>query len=304
VELAGAADAPEVLATALIYLDIAELTAGFAGDGAHARRALDILQRLGDQPWLEARALNQLGIRAYFAGRWSEAVTHYSGSRDACERSGDRWTAAVESANIAEVLADQGHLTDAEPALEEALATYRAAGTATFIADGTRILGRLASRRGDTARTWQLLATARDIYAANGEALQVLLTEAILAESLVRAGDLHAAAELAERVLAGAAGLSGRHLVAPLALRVLGVSLAALDREPERAREALRNSIDLARRHDVRYELALSQQALSHLWPGDMSDAELTERDTLFGELGVVEAARRLLPAGLPEARV
>jgi class 3 adenylate cyclase/predicted ATPase len=305
VELAEAADAPDVLATALLYLDIAELTAGFAGDGSHARRALDEIRRqFDDLPWLEARALNQLGIRAYFAGRWSEAVTYYSESRAACERAGDQWTAAVESANIAEVLADQGHLADAEPVLDEALETYRASGTPTFIADGTRILGRLASRRGDPMQSKQLLAAARDIYAADGESLQVVLTDAILAESLLRAGEAEATVELAERVLATVAALPGRHLVAPLAQRVLGVALAALGREPSRAREALRDSVELARRHNASYELALSLQAISDLWPGEVTGAELVERDTLFDELGVIEAARRLPFGRLPEARV
>jgi class 3 adenylate cyclase/tetratricopeptide (TPR) repeat protein len=304
VELAGAAGAPEVLATALLYLDIAELTAGFAGDGSHARRALDIQRRLGEQPWLQARALNQLGIRAYFAGHWTESVTYYADSRDACERAGDSWTAAVESANIAEVLADQGHLSQAEPILEEALETYRAAATPTFVADGTRILGRLAARRGDAARSRQLLAAARGIYAADGEVLQTVLTDAIAAESLLRAGEPQDAAELAERVLASAAGLPGRHLVVPLAKRVLGVALSTLGTEPERAVASLRDSIDLARLHDARYELALSLQALSDLWPANVSGAELVERDTLFDELGVIAAARRLQPVGLPEARV
>jgi predicted ATPase/class 3 adenylate cyclase len=304
VELAEAADAPDVLAMALLYLDIAEVSAGLAGDGSHARRALEIQRQLGDQPWLEARALNQLGIRAYFAGRWAEAVTDYSDSRAACERAGDRWTAAVESANIAEVLADQGHLTEAELALEEALQTYRAAGTPSFIADGTRILGRLAARRGAPELSRELLGVARGIYEAGGELLQVVLTDAILAESLLRAGEPQAAVAIAERVLATTAGIPGRHLVAPLAQRVLGVALCVLGSEPARARQALRHSVELARRHDARYELAVSLQAVSDLWPEEVTDAELIERDTLFDDLGVIPAARRLLPADLPEARV
>lgn len=298
VQRAGAADAPDVLANALLYLDIAELTAGMSGDGSHARRALEIQRSIGEDPWLEARALNQLGIRAYFAGRWSEAVEFYSDSRRACERAGDRWTAAVESANIAEVLADQGHLEDAEPILQEALQTYRAAGTPTFVADGTRLLGRLAGRRGDPALSRQLLAVARGIYESDGESLQVVLTDAILAESLLRAGEPEAAAKLAQRVLAIAENLPGRHLVAPLAHRVLGVGLRAAGIDAEEARLALQQSIDLARRHDARYELALSLQAVSDLWPTDLSDSELTELDELFGELGVESSARRLLIAG------
>jgi predicted ATPase/class 3 adenylate cyclase len=304
VKLATDAAAPDVLANALLYLDIAELTAGMSGDGSHARRALEIQMEIGDNPWLEARALNQLGIRAYFAGSWSEAVELYSASRDACERAGDRWTAAVESANIAEVLADQGHLADAEPVLQDALETYRAAGTRTFVADGTRLLGRLAARRGDPVLSQQLLAVARGIYESDGEALQVNLTDAILAESLLGAGEPGAAAELARRVLNNANALPGRHLVVPLAQRVLGVALRAMGMDPAHARKALEDSIDLARRHDSRYELALSLQVVSDLWPTDVTDAELTERDGLFRELGVIDTARRTLLGDLPEARV
>jgi tetratricopeptide (TPR) repeat protein len=304
VELAGDADAPDVLANALLYLDIAELTVGMSGDGSHARRALEIQKDIGDNPWLEARALNQLGIRAYFAGRWSEAVSYYSDSRAACERAGDGWTAAVESANIAEVLADQGYLADAEPVLQEALETYRAAGTPTFVADGTRLLGRLAARRGDPSLSRQLLAVARGIYESDGESLQVVLTDAVLAESLLRAGEPDAAAELARRVLANASALPGRHMVMPLAQRVLGVALRALGMDEGQARQALEESIELARRHDSRYELALSLQALSDLWPTEVDDSGRAERDSLFGELGVIESARRIMRVDLPEARV
>jgi len=297
VELALGAEAMDVMATALVYLDHAEITAAVAGDGLHGRLALEILRRIGDQPWLEARALNLLGIRAYYAGHWTESVAYYTDSRSACERAGDRWTAAVESANIAEVLADQGHLTEAEPVLEEALETYHAAGTSAFIADGTRIMGRLAARGGDAPRSRELLGAARDIYAANGEALQMVLTDAIVAESLLLTGDASTAARVAEQTLADAAALPGRHLVAPLALRVLAVSLMALGGDAARARQALRDSIELSHVHGARYELALSLQAASDLWPDDVTDAELAERDALFGELGVIEAGRRLLPA-------
>jgi tetratricopeptide (TPR) repeat protein len=303
VSLAEQAHARDVLANALLYLDIASLTTGGSGDGEHARRAIEIARRLGDQPWLEARALNQLGIRAYYAGRWSECVAAYADSRTACERAGDRWTAAVEAANIAEVLADQGRLAEAEPMLEEALDTYRAAGTAAFIADGTRILGRLASRRGDAVRAAALLAEARAIYAGGGESLQVVLTDAMVAESHARAGDFAAAASLSLLVVNAASSLPGRHLVLPLAMRVLAVSLYDLG-DDAGAQQALRDSVAIAREHRAAYELALSLQAMSDLWPSTTTIAELSERDALFRELGVVDDARRMLAAGLPEARV
>ncbi len=298
VRLAGSAGAPEVLATALVYLDIAELTAGRSGGSEHASRALDIIRGLGDQPWLEARALNQLGIRAYFAGRWSEAVDYYAQSCEACRRAGDEWTAAVGAGNIAEVLADQGRLEQAEPILEEALRTYRAAGTPTFIGYGTMLLGKLAARRGDHERAQTLLETARGLWASDGEALQVLQSEAVLAESRLIAGDLGGASAMAQQVLAASTGIPGGELVVPLLRRVLGLAEALRGGDSSLAKEHLQTSVDVARRRGSSYDLALSLQAMADLWPE--LDPELRrESSELFEQLGVVEAGRRAGQPGL-----
>ncbi|HET6914554.1 MAG TPA: adenylate/guanylate cyclase domain-containing protein [Acidimicrobiales bacterium] len=288
------ANAPDVLVNTLLHLDIAELAAGVPGDG-HAARALSIQKTLGDDPWLEARAFNQLGMRAYFGGHWSNAVRYYSESRDACNRAGDTWAAAVTSANIAEVLADQGYLADAQPILEEALETLRAAGVPSAVAEYTRILGRLVSRQGDNEQSQKLLGAARNIYESVGEFLQAMLTDAVIAEALLFAGEAELAADLARRVLANTSNLPGRHLVAPLAQRVLAASLRSLDVDLTQARHALQESIVLARQHHLRYELALSLQAVSDLWPSDVSEAEAAERDALFRDLGIRESARRLV---------
>jgi class 3 adenylate cyclase/predicted ATPase len=297
VGLAGRAQAADVLATSLVYLDIAELTAGIPEDRGHAERALRIQGRLRNDPWLEARALNQLGIRAYFAGRWSDAAGFYEASRAACERAGDAWTAALESANLAEILADQGHLEEARPILEEVLETCRAAGTRTFVADGTRLLGRLASRRGDPERAGQLLDAAREIYEADGEALQVQLTDAVGAEARLVSGDPAGSVELARRVIDAVSSLPGRHLVLPLALRTLGVGSALLGGRPADARRAVEESAAIASRHGARFELALSLQVIGDLWPGELGEERRARCDALFAELGVLDTARRLVPA-------
>jgi class 3 adenylate cyclase/tetratricopeptide (TPR) repeat protein len=296
VELARSAAAPDVMATALMFLDEAEATLGMAGDGEHARQALEIVRELGNQPWLEARALNQLGIRAYFAGRWPEAVTYYTDSRAACERAGDQWTAASESLNIGEVLSDQGRLVEAEPLLEEALRTYRAAGTPSFIALGTMLLGRLSARKGELGRARSLLEAARRIYAAHGEALGALQADAILAETCLLGGELSAAADQAKDALRESARLPAGELWAPLLLRVLGLAEASQDRAPTSGREHLERSVAVARARGSRHEIALSLQAIADLWPGTVAPELAAERASLFEQLGIVDAARRLCP--------
>lgn len=289
VALAERAD-PEVLVTALLHLDIAELTLGLPSQGEHVQRAVQVLTQAGGLPWLEARALNQLGIRAYFAGRWEEAVRHYGESRAACERAGDQWTAAVESANIAEVLSDQGYLAQAQVALDEALQTYRAAGTRAFVADGTRLLGRLAARQGDLDRAEEMLRAARAIYAEDGELLQSVHTDALLAEARLLCGDVETALHRALLALDEVAALPGRGMLLPLLLRVAGVARVRLG-DTEGGLRELDRSIDEARERDAAYELALSLRARADL--ADQPVPALShEAEELFARLGLLTEAR------------
>jgi class 3 adenylate cyclase/tetratricopeptide (TPR) repeat protein len=292
--LAEEADAPDVLITALVELDMAELASGVDSSGDHASRALDIQAATGRNPWLEARALNQLGIRAYYAGRWSDSVDLYRRSADACHRAGDSWTAAIENGNIAEVLADQGYFEQARPMLEEVLGVFQAAGTPSFIAEGSRILGRLASRQGHTEKAGHLLEEARRIFAGDGEPLQVQLTDAIMSESFLLAGQTDAAAELSEKVVSDVNGAPWRHLVVPLAGRVLA---ASCDRagDQERARRALDQALEVARERRLRYDVAMALQLRSDLWPESVAGDETAEMDQLFAGLGVTEAGRHTL---------
>jgi class 3 adenylate cyclase/tetratricopeptide (TPR) repeat protein len=286
VALAEGSGAADTLATALLYLDIAELTVGMQGDGQYAKRALATVCAAGGNPWMEARALNQLGVRKYFDGRWDDAVRHYENSRRACERAGDSWTAAVESANIAEVLSDQGHLAEARAPMEQALQTYRAAGTHAFVADGTRLLGRLAARQGELDRAELLLTTARVVFAEDGETLEVIHTDAMLAEAALVAGDHETALARAGTALAEAAGLPGRGLVTPLLHRVLGLAWSGLG-DRRAALDALRTSIAEARGRSASYELALSLRALAELSPDPEPEVE-AEAAALAARLGLV----------------
>jgi tetratricopeptide (TPR) repeat protein len=218
-------------------------------------------------------------------------VRHYENSRRACERAGDSWTAAVASANIAEVLSDQGHLAEARAPLEQALQTYRAAGTPAFVADGTRLLGRLATRQGEHDRAELLLASARALFAEEGETLEVIHTDAMLAEAALMAGDHETALARSGTALAEAAGLPGRGLVTPLLHRVLGLAWSGLG-DRRAALDDLRTSIAEARGRSATYELALSLRALAELSPDPEPDV-VAEATALAERLGLVADAAR-----------
>ena len=301
-ELAQSAGAREVEASILLQLDYAQLSVGGGGDGEQARLALEILREVGRQPWLEGRALNVLGIRAYFAGQWSEAATYYAEARSAVERAGDRWGAAIYSGNVAEILSDQGHLAEAEDVLTAVLPVYRAAGTPSFIAFGTLLLGRLAARRGQPERARSLLEEAARRYSSDGEALRVVHAKALLAEASLLAGAPHDAVDQASRVINEANKLSGRDVVVPLLLRVRGVGEALSGTDGGLGQQHVEHSAEVARARNAPYELALSLQAMADLWPASVPDGLQAEKDALFEQLGVLPAARSLRPIRAKEA--
>ena len=292
--LARSAEARDVEAQALLILDQAELTVG-SGDGERARAALQILRDVGGQLWLEGRALNEIGIRAYFAGRWSEAAKCYADARSAWQKAGDQWTAAMTAGNIAEILSDQGRLAEAEDILTETMRTFRAARTPSFIAYAALLLGRVAARRGQYERARASLEEAQDLFEADGEALEVVHARAVLAESHLLAGDVEAARSLASETLSDAAKLAGRDLVLPLLLRVLAVAEVSARGDRALARQHLERSIDVARTREHPYELALSLQAMASLWPEALTDGLTATKDALLEQLGVLPAARSAL---------
>jgi class 3 adenylate cyclase/tetratricopeptide (TPR) repeat protein len=293
VTAAEAAEAMDVLATALAHLDSVEVAIGFASDGTHARRALDLVRDLGDNPWLEARVLNSLGYRAYFAGRWPEAVMYYRDSEAAFEKAGDSWAASLESANLAEVRSDQGFLREAEPLLEEALRTSRAAGTQAFSGLNSRLLGRVATRLGDYARGESLFRAARQACASEGDTLEALYADAFLAECYYLSGAVESSLELATRALGEAAKVPGGDMVIPMLQRVRALAITDLG-DCQTGTDVLKISIDSARKINLPYELGMSLQALVDISSEDASEEMRDECDELFEILGVLEAARHL----------
>ena len=285
-------DAPDVLADALVWLDACLLRLGQGEDGADALRGLQLWLQVGDQPWHEGRTLNALGIRAYFAGRWDDAVELYGQSQLACERAGDAFTAAVESANRAEVLSDQGHLALAEPLLRDALRVWRASSAPSFIAFGHSQLGRLAARAGRYDEALRLLAEARETYVADGEQAEIVETDARVAECLLLAGRPGDALEAVDRVLAAVPPARQEEL-GQLALlrRVRALALAAQGRTDDGI-AGLEESVATARTRGATYELALGLRALLDLHASvgaPTPDGVAEEQAALFAGLGIVD---------------
>ena len=296
VEAAEASGAREALAQAFIVLDWAYATRGRLDEAVYSRQALPIYEELGNLE-RQASTLNNLGQIAYYQGRWSESVDFSERAQHAWERAGDRWSASFAVVNRAEVLIDQGRLTEAEPLVKESLRIARASKSGSRIAEMARYYGTLMARLGRFAEARPLLAEAREEFEQAGERSEVLVTEARIAESLVFEDVPGEALDLARSTLARARTFEGAFALVPTLERVRGLALLQLGRMAE-ARAALTESLDGARRDHADYDAALALDALAAVdrLAGEPSGPVERERDAIFARLGVVATPRIPLP--------
>ena len=276
------------LAHALFLLDNAYTDLGRPFSGELSARAAEIYERHGDDANL-GKALNNMGIAAYYAGRWDEAHALYRRSREAKERAGDVVRAATGANNEAEILLEQGHLDQAEALLREALRVWSAAGYQLGTALATSNLGRLQALAGRLAEAAALLDEARERFDAIGARGFVLETDARRAELLLLAGDPSGAGRLARRTRERLHAEGGVQVLQASLGRIEALALVAEQRAAE-AGPVIASGIDVARALDARYELGLSllvQASVERALGRDGAAAEAEASATLDG-LGLV----------------
>ena len=238
-----------------------------------AFRALTIFEELGDLVG-QGNVLNNLGIGAYYRGKWVASLEHYERSREARTRSGDVIGAATEENNIAEVLSDQGDLEAARSLFESARATWLAAGYRVGAALATSNLGRLEARAGKVQRGRELLEEALGEFREIRSPVFVAETQVRLNECQVLEGDFEAALATSRELLAGFRGRPGLEQVEQMTLRFLGAAagLAVLvggsgasGAKPGESGQALDNAIERANALEAPHELALALATRSAL---------------------------------------
>jgi tetratricopeptide (TPR) repeat protein len=273
------------LAQASYVLDTALTYDGEVVSGEHFRRALEIYERLEDLD-RQAAVLNNMGIAAYWAGRWSDAVDLYRRGAVASDAAGDAGNAAFGEGNIGEVLSDQGRIEEAEQALRRARRIFRGTGHDWNVAYVDALLGRAALRRGDAAEACRLLDDAIAGFSALGVVGDAAWAQALRAEAALYVGEAPDALRRADRLLLEQAG-TGR--LAPLLHRVRGLALAQQGRRAA-AEGALGASMAEARLQHDDYEVALTLDALIALQSsaGARADGgQVKERDAILQRLDV-----------------
>jgi class 3 adenylate cyclase/tetratricopeptide (TPR) repeat protein len=285
-ELAGDKDA---LAHAYTLLESAFVNLGMWENAVYSGRALGLYEELGDL-WGQGVVLNNLGARAYFEGRWNEAVDLYERGREAWDKIGDAVNAAIGTVNAGEILSDQGRLDEAEPMFRKALRVWKAAGDRSSVAYALSNLGRLAYRRGNFDEALEVLAEAHDDFIATGADADALEAEARIAECELLAGRTVEALQRVESLLERTPASHGQS--GPLTAMLYRLKGSALLQacDLDGAREALDQSLHVARSRNARFDIALTLGALSDLAAAEGGDAEPyeSERRTILAGLGVL----------------
>jgi class 3 adenylate cyclase/tetratricopeptide (TPR) repeat protein len=274
------------LAQAWYALDWALVELGRPEQATNSWRALEIYRRLGD-PEHESTVLNNLGMFAYFQGRWGDAVDLYRKSGACSERAGKPGNVARTDCNVGEVLSDQGHLDEAAGHLERARLTWTATGDRQSVAFINVLLGRLASRRGHFHEALPLLETAMAELRRFGIAAYADFAQALIAEAEAFAGDPSRALQGARQAAEG----SDRNV--PLVRRVAGIALARLDLGDE-AEAELKSALEAARERGAEYDFAATADVLDAL--GRASPELCHQRDEILGRLNVQQLPTPRLP--------
>jgi class 3 adenylate cyclase/tetratricopeptide (TPR) repeat protein len=283
-----AAPGPELPALAHAYylMHLAYTSLDSPEKGALRGLALPIYEELGDLLG-QANVLNNLGIDAYYDGRWDESLTLYRRSKELRERIGDVVGVATITSNIGEIKSDQGHLGPAEQAFQETLEVCERAGYRYMAALATSNLGRVEARQGRFDEAKQLLVKALAEFHEIKAGSFVLETKARLAERAALAGEPDEAIHQADETLRALAETGSAPTILAMLHRVRGYALVQLD-DADGAQQCYEESIRVARENGRTYELALSLDALAQLRSRDGSDAEAAEASELFDALGIV----------------
>jgi class 3 adenylate cyclase/tetratricopeptide (TPR) repeat protein len=303
VERALATDELGALAHAYYLLHLAYTSAGDPNRVAFRGLALPIYEEVGDLLG-QANVLNNLGIDAYYEGRWEEALDLYGRSQAARNRIGDVVGAATIANNIAEIKSDQGHYEEAEGLFTEARDVCARAGSRFLAALAESNLGRLAARTGRFDDAEELLRRALTEFEDLNARSFIVETKARLAEKAVLAGDSAEALRRVDETLAAADEPAGA-VVSAMLHRLRGYALMQTRALDEAAQEldVSMGSASADEDSDAEaesYELALTLEANGRLSAlrGEADNGARERSEEIFSRLGVIARTAAPLPAG------
>ena len=265
------------LAHACYALDWALVECGQRDQATHSWRALELYQQLGD-PEHESAVLNNLGMFAYFDGRWDDAVALYERAAECSDRAGRPADRALTDCNVGEILSDQGRFVEADAHLQRARRVWSATGERQAVAFVDVLLVRLAVRRGPCPDGVRRLEAAADELRRSRVDAYAGFAQALVAEAHAFSGEAPRALQIARRELT----MTDRHR--PLLERVSGIALARLGRVEE-AEAQLRCALASAQEERADYEVAATIGVLEAI--GAAGEDMLRDRNEIVERLKI-----------------
>jgi class 3 adenylate cyclase/tetratricopeptide (TPR) repeat protein len=296
--LAEASGERSALAHAYQQLDWAHSELGKAASADYSEQAVAIYEELGDERG-RANSLNQMGVKAYWQGRWDDAVVLYERSAEAGRRAGALVENAIFINNIGEIRSDQGHLDEAEALLQEAHSLWTGGGWRIGSGWAMSNLGRVASRSGRLDEAATRLRQALELFETIKAGAMLLETEAREVERLVLAGEHRSALAVSGQLIAQAKKLGGMANVVNMLERLEGYALCQAG-DLRAGWDRLSLSVADARARGADYDAALGLEALARVAPliGTPDTAGLTaDAQAIFQRLGVVYTPAIPLPS-------
>ncbi|MEO7981965.1 MAG: tetratricopeptide repeat protein, partial [Sporichthyaceae bacterium] len=285
------------LAHAYYLLDWVLTDLGRPEAADYREKALPIYERLGDL-FGQAGVLNNLGIDAYYEGRWDLAREFYERTRDLCRRSGNVMVDGTALNNIGEILSDQGDLGEAEAMFREALALWRSVTFPVGLGLCLSNLGRVASRGGRFDEAREVFDESRRHFERIGADAFLVELDSREAEHLVLRGDGAAALPVLTEASARAETLGGMPVVLAMLDRLGGLALAQTG-DLAGAERRLHQSRGRATDAKADFELALTL----HEWARVAAASDPVRAEgmrlsaaTMLRALGVRSVAEALLP--------
>ena len=280
-----------MLAHAYYLLDAAHSDFGSPDGLRYLELARPIYEEIGDLRGLGV-VLSNLGIHAYYEGRWDEALAFYRESHATKERAG-YVGAVIQLNNEAEVLSDQGRIDEAVPLFEVYLRTARASGFRFHQGVALSNLGRAAARGGRFEDAHELFDQGLVVFDELSTERYRVEAVARRAECLVFEGRYREALEVANECRESAAKSPVGGIEA-LIERSIGYAYHQA-RQPEEGRPHFEESLRIARELKVQYEVALTLRAMVATRVPD-SDGLAAESDEILERLGVVSVPSVPLP--------
>lgn len=284
------AHALHLLVTAYAHLN--NPTSESAGE-----QALAMYEQLGDLVG-QANVLNNLGVRAYYQGKWDLALDYWTRGREAREKAGDVVGAATQVNNLGEIYSDQGRYDEAAEMFRTALRVWRSAHFPVGIALATSNLGRLAARSGNHEEAGDTLREAIDLFEQQGAESFIAETMTRLAENYVLAGDSQRGLDTIKATLDRLSGGEAAQVLMPAIRRVRAYALAQQQRWDEAIAD-LTEAVRQASEAHGDYEHALALDALCRVTTVsgiETPDNCAADAHRIFAQLDVVAIPEVPLP--------